>query len=484
MTITRRQFGKRAAATAVFFASPTVVPARALAANDEIRVGIVGLGGRGKNAHVPSFQKQKGVTVVALCDPDRQRLSAAADMIASNYGHTVAQFADMRAMFERKDIDVIGNATQNYWHGLSTIWACQAGKHVYVEKPLSHYVWEGRQMVHAARQHDRIVQVGTQHRSESRIAKAIAWIREGHLGKIVKVTAFANKPRAACGKRDTPLPIPDYIDYDLWCGPARKLPIYRDQLQYDCSFDWNTGDGESCNQGVHEVDIARWCLGEDGLPRRALSIGGRFVFNDACDVPNTQIIYYDYPTAPLFYEVHNLTEAKGSSHVPHFRGRRVGVIVDCEGGSVSLYEGTAYDQQGTPVQSFTGVEDHFVNFIAAVRRGRREDLNAEIEVGHVSTAVCHMGNISYRVGRVASTQEQRAAVEMMPDWKEMHDRFVAHLEAHEINVDSATLGPWIEIDQQNEGADISGCGAADPAAVDQLVRGFYRQTYVVPDLSV
>jgi predicted dehydrogenase len=179
----------------------------------------------------------------------------------------------MRKLFDRQDIPVIGNATQNYWHGLSTIWACKAGKHVYVEKPLSHYIWEGRQMVNAARKYDRFVQVGTQRRSQTSIGEAIAWIREGHLGKILYLTAFANKPRSSCGKRETPLEIPPSVDYDLWCGPAKKLPIFRNNLQYDCSFDWNTGDGESCNQGVHEVDVARWCLGEEQLPRRVMSIG-------------------------------------------------------------------------------------------------------------------------------------------------------------------------------------------------------------------
>jgi predicted dehydrogenase len=344
---------------------------RVRGANDTIRVGVVGLGGRGTGAHVPSFEKQKNVTVVAICDADTDRMAKTAKTIESRYGHRVEQCQDMRQMFDRRDIDVIGNATQNYWHGLSTIWACEAGKHVYVEKPLSHYIWEGRQMVNAARKYGRIIQCGTQHRSENRIVEAIQWIRQGNLGRVKYITTFANKPRSSCGKRATPLPIPETIDYDLWCGPAKKVPIYRDRLQYDCSFDWNTGDGESCNQGVHEIDVARWCLGETRLPRRVMSIGGRFVFDDACDVPNTQIIYYDFPAAPILYEVHNLPKAKGSSEVPLFREERVGVIVDCEGGSVSLYRGIAWDNEGKQIKTFSGGGDHFANFIEAVRAGRR-----------------------------------------------------------------------------------------------------------------
>jgi len=418
------------------------------------------------------------VTVVAVSDPDRERMGKAATTVESKFNHGVEQFVDMREMFDRKDIDVIGNATQNYWHGLSTIWACQAGKHVYVEKPLSHYIWEGRQMVHAARKYNRIVQCGTQHRSENLIIQAIRWIREGHLGKIKYVTAFANKLRVSCGKRDTPLPIPDTVDYDLWCGPAKKVPIYRDRLQYDCSFDWNTGDGESCNQGVHEIDVARWCLGEKMLPRRVMSIGGRFVFNDACDVPNTQIIYYDFPTAPILYEVHNLYKAKDSKEMPAFRGERVGVIVNCQGGSVSLYRGIAWDNEGKQIKSFSGGGDHFVNFIEAVRSGGAEDLNAEVLEGHVSTAVCHTGNISYRLGEKATAKEMRAQVENVPLFGEMLDRLLEHLVAHEIDVDAGTvtLGPWLQIDRENERFK-----ASEPA--NRLARGFYREPYIVPDLS-
>jgi len=477
MAITRRQFVKSSVAATAAFAAPMVASSRVLGANDEILVGVVGLGGRGTHAHVPSFQKQEGVTVVALSDPDGQRRGNAAKMIEEKFGHQAEQYSDMRKMFDRKDIDVIGNATQNYWHGLSTIWACQAGKHVYVEKPLSHYIWEGRQMVNAARKYDRIVQCGTQRRSQTSIAKAIEWIGEGHLGKIKYITAFANKGRSSCGKRDTPLEIPEYVDFDLWCGPAKKVPIYRNRLQYDCSFDWNTGDGESCNQGVHEMDVARWCLGEKTLPRRVMSIGGRFMFNDACDVPNTQIIYYDFPTAPVLYEIHNLRKAKGSSEMPTFRGERVGVVVDCEGGSVSLFRGIALDKEGKQVQKFSGGGDHFVNFIEAVRSGRREDLNAEVEVGHISTAVTHTGNISLRVGDPASAKQQRDAVDDIPILNEMYDRFVAHMAANEIDLNTATLGPWLDVDTENE-------RFKDHEEANKLVRGFYREPYVVPDLSV
>ncbi len=476
MKVTRRKMIQGLAALSSGWGLPLFVPSKLFGANEQIRVGIVGLGGRGAGAHIPGFQNQPHVRVVAICDPDRQRLTRAAQSFQARYGYEVDQYVDMRPMFARKDLDCIGNATQNYWHGLSTIWACQAGKHVYVEKPLAHYIWEGRQMVHAARRYGRIVQCGTQRRSQQSIAEAIRWIREGHLGPIQYIVAFANKPRRSCGKRETPLPIPPTLDYDLWCGPAQMVPIYRENLQYDCSFDWNTGDGESCNQGVHEIDVARWCLGEERYPRRVMSIGGRFVFNDACNTPNTQIIYYDFATAPVLYEVHNLPVAKGASEMPNYRGEAVGVIVECEGGSVSLYRGIAWDREGKELVRFAGGGDHFVNFTEAVRSGRPEILKADVEVGHYSTAVCHFGNISYRVGRVASEAEQRAAVAGIPHWEEMYERFVAHLKAHEVDPGSATLGPWLEIDAEKE-------QVRDHEEANRIVRGWYRPPYEVPDLS-
>lgn len=475
-TITRRDFVKSAAAAGALLILPS---AHLRGANDRIRVGLIGCGGRGTGAHLPGFAGLDGVVVVAVSDPDRERMAGAAKIVESRYGGKAEQYADMRKLLDRKDIDVIANATQNYWHGLSTIWACQAGKHVYVEKPLSHYIWEGRQMVNAARKYNRIVQCGTQHRSEANIIEAIQWIREGHLGAIRHVAAFANKRRSSCGRRETPLTIPESTDYDLWCGPARKGPIYRDRLQYDCSFDWNTGDGESCNQGVHEVDVARWCLGEEGLPRRVISLGGRFVFNDACDVPNAQIAYYDFPTAPVLYEVHNLTKGRDSNEMPDYRGEAVGVIVECEGGSVSLYRGVAWDKDGKEVRKFTGGGDHFANFITAVRKGDSRELNAEVLVGHVSTSVCHTANISYRLGRKVSRKQIRARLADTPLILPMFERFMEHLTAHGIDVDtpSVTLGPWLKIDRERER--IRGSGAAN-----RLVRGTYRAPYTVPEVTV
>ena len=481
--ISRRRFVQGAATAA--FCAPLFVPRKAFAANDEIRVGVVGLGIRGLGTHIPRMAALPGVTIAAVCDPDQTRTAAAVKLCQEKYGRKVDCHADMRELLDRKDIDVVCNATQQYWHALGTIWACQAGKHVYVEKPLSHYIWEGRQIVNAARKYNRVVQCGTQQRSISSTKEAIAWLQAGNLGKIKLVTAYANKPRLSVGKRTEPLPIPPEIDYDLWCGPAKKLPIYRDKLQYDCSFDWNTGDGESLNQGVHEVDMARWLLGITELPRRVMSIGGRFVFNDAVDCPNTQIVYYDYPTVPLLYEVHNLRAAKGSRKVPGFRdvhGRPTAVAVDCEGGlAIVTYGGKMFNKEGKLIKEFTGGDQsfHFANFIDAVRASQPKILNAESLEGHLSARICHTGNISYRLGRKATKDEIHKVTSEIPAWDDMFTRLVDHLKAHDIDVDSPTitLGPWLEIVAGEE-------RFKDNEEANRLVKGFYREKFAVPGVTV
>ena len=273
--------------------------------------------------------------------------------------------------------------------------------------------------------------------------------------------------------------ISDDVDYDLWCGPADNGPVYRDRLQYDCSFTWDKGDGESNNQGIHEIDVARWLLGEPGLPRRTISIGGRFTFHDAGDVPNTQIIYYDFPTAPVLYEVHNLRAAKESNEVPTFRGYRTDVCAHCEHGWAMIRAGHVFDHQGQRIRTFDGGEDIFENFIRAVRSGRQEDLDADVLECRLSTAVCHLGNISYRVGKPAGLGEIRERIAEVPRFAQMFENLVEHLRAHDVDVDAPTitLGEWLEIDGQREC--IRNHRKADLA--NAYVQGFYRAPYLLPD---
>jgi predicted dehydrogenase len=476
MRMNRRQFVKRTAISAAAAGLPMLARGRVLGANDEIRIATIGCGVRG-GFHIQSFGSQPGVRIVALCDPDQERLAKAADRVEATYKNRPEQVVDVRQLMDRKDFDVVSVATMQYWHALPTIWACETGRHVYVEKPLAHFIWEGRQMVNAARKYDRLVQIGTQARSRVADQQSIDYIKSGQLGKIQYIVCFANKGRSPIGKRTEPLAPPATLDYDLWCGSARKEPLYRNQLQYDCSFTWNMGDGESCNQGVHEVDVARWLLGETTLPRRVMSIGGRFVFNDAGDVPNTQIMYYDYPSAPILYEVHNLRAGKNVNTMPNYRGRAVDTCVHCEGGYVMMHAGKVMDHQDKVIKEFPTDEDHFGNFIRAVRSGKRADLNAEILEGHLSTNICHAGNISYRLGHRAAPDEILAQIGDLPPFVAMFERYLEHLKAHDIEPGESILGPWLAGDGDQE-------RFQNNDAANKLVKGEYREPYVVPEVTI
>ncbi|MBN2580415.1 MAG: Gfo/Idh/MocA family oxidoreductase [Pirellulales bacterium] len=471
-SITRRQFVKQSTVAAVGL--PLVIQSGVLGANEEIRVAIVGCGIRCAT-HAYQFGSQKGVRIAYLCDPDRLRLQGMGRSVREKFGYAPEEMADVRKLMERKDFDVLAVATMQYWHALPTIWACQTGRDVYCEKPLSHFIWEGRQMVRAARKYDRLVEVGTQGRSRQTDRQAVEYLRGRPLGKIRYVVAFANKARTSIGKRTTPLPIPETLDYDLWCGPARQEPIYRDKLQYDCSFTWNMGDGESCNQGTHEIDVARWVLGETGLPRRVMSLGGRFLFDDAGEVPNTQLICYEFPSAPVYYELHNLRADPHTQAMTLYRGHSTDTCVQCEGGYVMMHAGQVFDNDGKEIKRFRGGEDHFENFIRAVRSRRREDLRAEVLEGHLSTRVCHVGNVSYRLGRKASPAEIRGQAGDRPEFQDLLDRYFAHLKAHAIDPQESILGPWLETDPENE------CFKDDPEA-NKLVKGFYREPFTVPEI--
>jgi predicted dehydrogenase len=287
-------------------------------ANGDLRVAVIGLGGRGGSSHVPSLSKIKGVRIVALCDPDTAMFAKVKNAKDRKSGEAlnlvspdVKTFTDMREMLAMSDLDAVTIATPNHWHSLAGIWAMQAGKDVYVEKPVSHNVWEGRQLVAASKKFNRIVQCGTQIRSGEGLREAVAWIRAGNLGKITAARGFCYKFRGSIGKTYGPQAVPATADYNLWSGPAPTAPLHRKKLHYDWHWDYLTGNGDVGNQGIHQMDVARWFLGEAGLPRHTLSIGGRLGYDDDGNTPNTQVVIHDYPTAPLIFEVRGLPSKAG-----------------------------------------------------------------------------------------------------------------------------------------------------------------------------
>jgi predicted dehydrogenase len=470
---TRREFIKGSIAAGVTLAVPF---SRVRGANDDIRVAVVGIRNQGRN-HINWFRNIPGVRVVAICDADKSFLDREEKKFKER-NEKVDTYTDYRKLLEDKNIDAIITATPNHWHALVTIWGCQAGKDVYVEKPVSHNIREGRKMVEAARKYKRIVQGGTQRRSDEGLQEAIEYIQQGNLGKIVIVYGIVYVRRGSIGKVDGPQPIPESVDYNLWCGSAPKAPLMRKSLHYDWHWVWLTGNGDLGNNGIHFTDICQWFLNKSSLPRRAMSIGGRFGYIDDGETPNTQIVYLDYKPAPIIFEVRGLSRAKGDSAMDDFRGTRAGVVVQCEDGY--FVGGWAYDNNGKKIKQFkiTGGSGHHANFIKAVRSRKVSDLNADIAEGHLSSALCHIGNISYRLGKETSRDKIMEAIKGNKEMVDSFERFQEHLLANGVDFKTTPriVGPWLEIDTDNE----KFIGDFHEEA-NKLLRRQYREPFVVPE---
>jgi predicted dehydrogenase len=419
---------------------------------------------------------------VAICDVDRSHLENHLENFKKN-NQNVTGYTDVRKLLEDKNIDVITSATPNHWHSLVTVWACQAGKDVYIEKPASHEIWEGRKMVDAARKYNRIVQVGTQRRSSEAYKNAFEYIRQGNIGKILWSRGLCYKLRPSIGKVNGPQPIPQSCDYNLWCGPADMLPLMRKNLHYDWHWVWNTGNGDIGNQGAHEMDEARWSLGQKGLPTHVICIGGRFGYIDDAETANTQIAFFDYKPAPLIFEVHGLPRSKDVNARDIYRGIDVGFVVQCENGYYAAGEagGWIYDNKGERIKQFAGNGggEHYQNFIDAVRSRKVSDLNADIEVGHISAALCHMANISYRLGKTMPTDEIKEVIKGNNELMDSFERMLTHLGVNEVSLENtpATIGPMLTMD-----ADKEQFVSEFSDMANMLVKRNYREPFVIPDV--
>jgi predicted dehydrogenase len=479
--ITRRDFVKGSIAAGAALALPF---SRVLGANNDIRVGVVGFRGQG-SGHIERFLKIPGVRVVALCDVDRDIVAREVRKFEDR-NEKVDVYADVRKMLEDKNIDAISTATPNHWHALITIWACQAGKDVFVEKPVSHNIWEGRKMVEAARKYSRIVQSGMHKRSDTALPEVFEYIRQGNLGKIVIARGFCYKRRKSIGKVAGPQPIPESVDYNLWTGPAPLKPLMRKRLHYDWHWVWPTGNGDMGNQGVHEMDICRWAIGQNELPPRVMSIGGRFGYDDDGETANTQIVFLGYKPAPIIFETRGLPRKKDDSGMDNYRSIRVGVVIQCEHGYFAGGGGGGwvYDNDGKKIKQFKGDGGggHQANFIKAVRSRKVSDLNADILEGHLSSALCHMGNISHRLGQRQSPDEIREMLKAEPQVMEAFKRFQDHLFNNWVDLSKtrAALGPWLEMDARTERFVGSGEYSVTRWANELLTRN-YRKPFVVPE---
>jgi predicted dehydrogenase len=486
--LTRRSFVRSTAALAA-----TAWTAKSwsavVGANEGVRIGVIGINGRGGN-HIDSIRRVKGLKLAAICDVDKA-LWDRHDKEGNEIAAGLAKFRDLRKMYEQKDIDAVSIATPNHWHSLAAIWAIQAGKDVYVEKPVSHNVSEGRRVVQFARKYNKIVQAGTQSRSSRQgIFQALEYVRAGKLGKIKLARALCYKRRPTIGKVSKPIDPPKSVDFNLWTGPAELLPIKRGQFHYQWHWFWNTGNGDLGNQGIHEVDVARWFLGVNELSPTILSVGGRKGYVDDGETPNEMIVWHAYPEAPLVCEVRGLASKKYPPGVKEtmdsYKGAAVGIVVEYEGGYVSIpsYDkAVIHDEKGSEIETFAEkhkgdssmTTDHFANFLKAVHSRNPQDLYADIEEGHLSSALCHTSNISHRLGHTASAEEIKEAVKADPAFAETFDRMTEHLAANKIDIskDELTLGMPLKMDGKAE------TFIGNDEANKMLTRN-YREPFVVP----
>ncbi len=448
----RRTFLKRAALISAAQALP-VSCFKPKHSNDDVRIAICGLHGRGKY-HLADFLKMDGVRVVALCDVDKRQLAQHAPTVEKS-GFKARTYTDYRELCADKDIDGIIIATPNHTHVLIALTAIASNKHVYVEKPVCHNIREGRLLVEAAAKRPHlIIQHGMQRRSDAGWAETIAWLKEGHLGKVVLSRGLNYKSRESIGKVSAPKPVAKSIDYNLWCGPRPMAPVMRETFHYDWHWQWPYGNGDIGNQGPHQLDVARWVLGQMTQPVRVMSLGARWGYIDDGETPNNQMALYHYAEgAPLLFDNRGLPmKDMNWKQEPAYKGIRIGNIIHCEGGYIA--EGKAYDNGGGRVKKFE-LDDggwHQRNWIASIRAGKPAADHLGMIDGHLSACLAHLANTSWRLGKKLKPDEVRerlqsdkAAVDSLVD-------FNANLVANKIDPasDLAVAGPWLTFDPETE----------------------------------
>ena len=386
------------------------VPARA-SANDRINIAVVGIRSRGR-AHLNGLARIPNVNVPVICDVDERLFPRAVDYLEKISGKRARTETDIRRVLDDKQIDAVSISASNHWHALMTVWACQAGKDVYVEKPASHNIWEGRKMIEAARKYDRIVQVGTQSRSSTVCKTAMEFLHSGKLGEIYMARCCLIKPRDSFGRAENSA-VPSGVHYDLWLGPAPWRPFNEKRFHYNWHWFWDTGNGETGNTGAHNLDRARWGMQQYDHPRKIQSMGEYYLWDDCeQETPNTQISTMEYPDGRIIQiEVRGLYSNSEEDMLQgeFFYGGK-GWLKLGSGSWQAYYgrdnepgEGMSGDESKAQADRLnlqgTGGDPHFQNFIDCVRSRRRDQLNADILEGHLSASMCHLSNIAYRTGR-------------------------------------------------------------------------------------
>jgi predicted dehydrogenase len=477
--ISRRTVLKAAAASTVFplfTIAGTKASGKVIGANDTINIGVAGIHGRG-GSHIDGFAGADKVRVACLIDPDSSLFGSRSKHVESKGGNTPYCVQDIRKALEDKGLDAISVATTNHWHSLITIWACQAGKDVYVEKPISHNIFEGRQCVEAAKKYGRVVQHGTQNRSSNGKAKEIAAVQSGKYGKLRVSKGYCCKPRWSIGMKPDEM-APSSLDFNLWNGPAPKLEFNRNLVHYNWHWFWETGNGDIGNQGVHEIDIARWGIKDGTLPTKVWSLGGRFLPDgpDQGQTPNMQLAVMEFGDVLLVFEVRGLVgKNKGfSNQVTNEFYTTDGVI---KGGK--FYAKGKSEGESLKVDDFRNVTPGgaFGAFITAMRTRKPEDNNCNAEVAHYSASLCHLSNISYRLGEKVQYDKAESSIGKNAEVNDAFERLAANSSAVGIPLDKQhyTLGRTLTFDPASE--QFTGEGAT---AANALLTRPYRAPFVVP----
>ncbi len=470
---TRRRFLEDSVVAAAVAATPTALFAddqtRPVSANDKITGAIIGCGIRGKQ-HAHELARLTDCEIAYVCDPDRDRAAEVAALLVSRGRPAPKAVQDPRTVLDDKAVDVVFIAAPNHWHALAAIWAMRAGKDVYVEKPVSHNISEGRRIVQTARKTGRICQGGTQNRSNGALASAIGYMRDGKLGAVNLARSIVYGRRDSIGGPGKCM-IPASVDFNLWSGPAPMVPPSRPRFHYDWHWFWDTGNGELGNNNIHSLDVCRWGLAVTGPGRAVLSYGGRLGYQDAGQTPNTQVVVFDFGDKTI------VSETRGLKTKPFHPNSKEGwVFVGTEGiiAGVSLF-----DLKGNLVRTFEGRgENHFANFLKAVRSRKVTDLSADILEGHQSTALCHLGNISYRLGAPAAPEaieRQLDQLKVHDQVRETFDRTREHLAENDVDLVKSPLrlGSLLRLDPERE-------AFLDNEQANALLTREYRRPFVVP----
>jgi len=487
--VTRRGFIKSslAMAGATFVISGTKSSGQVLGSNETILIGVAGINGRG-GSHIGAWSGMKDVRIAYLVDIDARLFKGRSASLEKKSGTAPNCVQDIRKALEDKNLDAISIATPNHWHSLMTIWACQAGKDVYVEKPLCHNVHEGRIAVETARKYNRVVQHGTQGRSGNLGLVIQELAKQGIYGKLLIARGLCYKPRPSIGFKETKEPPAD-VDFNIWLGPAPLQPYHENLVHYNWHWFWDFGNGDIGNQGVHEMDKARWGLtGATGatLPKSVIAVGGRLGYKDQGQTPNTQISVLDYGPAQLMFEVRGLPSATGAKDMDKYFGQGIGDTYHFEKGVVA---GNRFfptgKTEGQPLPALElpekGEDSHFRNFIEVMRTRKIENLKADVLEAYLSCVPIHLTNISYRLGEEAPFNPKTKAFGDNKAAYEMLGRMEEHLTKNGIKLEETKyhVGKNLTFDPGTE--KFTGDGAEQ---ANELLTRKYRAPFVVPDKVV